>query len=118
MPLSGDPYPSVVDSPDDLRRRILNAIGNENATGSILWELDLIRKALGSPTAAAKALAGKDDREEIAHLIELVYTANRRIDDLEDGLKVARTEVEFFKLKADEWERAYRQHMKGCHDAD
>lgn len=95
---------------EQLKTRILNSIGHENATGSILWELDQIRVSLGGESGFDKA----EENKQVDNVLQLLQRADERLDDLHDELKAAKIEVEFFKLKADEWERAYRRHMEGC----
>lgn len=111
--MSGKPYSG--NDPEELKRCILNSIGTENATGTILWELDQIRKGLGVPTVTAKAIEDRTEREEVKHLVRLLSQADEQIDDLKDELRDALVEVEFHRIRSDEWERRYNFLMESCH---
>lgn len=97
-------------------QRILNGLGNENAAGTVLGELHTIRHTLRTVKVGSGAEATATTAATVHDLTKLLTAADAREIALANMLNKLKTEVEFYKLKADEWERTYRQHMEGHDD--
>lgn len=91
-------------------RRILNAIGNQNATDSVLWLLTEMRKSFSAELSATHKNM-QDLRKQLSSTsVEDIKYLHVEMNRLVDQRDAALAEVEFLKIKVEELEA----RKEGC----